>query len=156
LPWAADQYLAWSLGDPVSWKERVRNGAIYEYQHNRNPFVDHPEFVSAIYDSANVTGVGIADLPLHVLLQSATPNPFGARTGLAYDLARRGRVSLRIFDVSGRLVRALVPGAVQEAGRHAVEWDGRDDGGAATVAGLYFARIDAGGETGVRRLVRIR
>jgi hypothetical protein len=156
LPWAANQYLQWSIDDPISWKERVRNGAIYEYQHNRNPFVDHPEFVSAIYDSTNVAGVGPTDAPQHAMLQAAMPNPFQARTVLAYDLARQSRVALRIYDISGRLVRSLVSGEVQEAGRHSIEWDGRDGAGATTGAGLYFGRLDAGRESDVRRLVRVR
>src|SRR5205823_4569077 len=130
LPWAADQYLQWSVGDPVSWKERVRNAAIYEYQHNRNPFVDHPEFVGAIYDSTNVTDVGPVDAPRHATLRAAMPNPFHARTLLAYDLPRQSRVDLRIYDVGGRLVRSLVPGSVQQAGHHSIEWDGRDGAGA--------------------------
>ncbi len=156
LPWAADQYLQWSIGDPVSWKERVRNAAIYEYQRNRNPFVDHPEFVIAIYDSTNVAGVDPADAPRHAMLQAPRPNPFQARTVLAYDLPRRGRVVLRIYDVSGRLVRSLVSGAWHEAGHHSVEWDGRDAAGAVTGPGLYFGRLEAGGESDVRRFVRIR
>lgn len=155
LPWAANQYLEWSTGDPVSWKERVRNAAIYEYQHNRNPFVDHPEFVSAIYDTASVAGVDPADPPRQAVLRAAMPNPFQARTVLAYDLATPGRVDLRIYDISGRLVRTLVSGVVQEAGRHAADWDGRDGAGATTGAGLYFGRLEAGGERAVRRLVRI-
>jgi hypothetical protein len=57
LAWAANQYRQWSTNDPVSWKERARNAAIYEYQHNRNPFVDHPEFVGAIYDSTHAVRV---------------------------------------------------------------------------------------------------
>lgn len=157
LPWAADQYVQWSVADSVSWKERVRNAAIYEYQHNRNPFVDHPEYVSAIWDSANVTGVGgAASAPAHAMLRAALPNPFQARTTLAYDLPRRAHVTLRIYDLSGRRVRSLVSGAVQDAGYHACEWDGRDDAGAATAAGLYFGRLEAGAEHDVSRVVRIR
>src|SRR4029077_1338489 len=72
LSWASDQYLQWSIADPVSWKERVRNAAIYEYQHNRNPFVDHREYASAIYDSSTVTGVGHPELPRQVMLEAAT------------------------------------------------------------------------------------
>jgi hypothetical protein len=156
LPWAADQYLAWNIGDPVSWKERVRNGAIYEYQHNRNPFVDHPEYASWIYDSTSVAAVGPANVPPHAMLRTAMPNPFQARTTLGYELPRQGRVVLRIYDVSGRLVRSLVSGAVEDAGYHSVEWDGRDGAGAVAGAGLYFGRLDAGGERDVRRFVRIR
>jgi flagellar hook assembly protein FlgD len=90
------------------------------------------------------------------MLQAVMPNPFQARTVLAYDLARQGRVVLRIYDVSGRLVRSLVSGEVQEAGRHSVEWDGRDGAGAVTGAGLYFGRLDADRESDVQRVVRIR
>ena len=156
LPWAADQYRLWSIADPVSWKERVRNAAIYEYQHNRNPFVDHPEYVIAIYDSTNVTGVDPASAPQHAMLQAAMPNPFAARTVLVYDLPRQGRVVLRVYDVSGRLVRSLVSGEVQEAGHHSIEWDGRDGAGAPTGAGLYFGRLETGGAADTRRLVRVR
>ncbi len=155
LKWAADQYLAWSIADPVSWKERVRNAAIYEYQHNRNPFVDHPEFASAIWDSSNVTAVGPNPLSTTGVL-AAMPMPFRTRTVLAWDLAERGSVTLRVYDVSGRLVRSLVPGVAMEAGRHSIEWDGRDDGGAPTTAGLYFGRLEAGGRSDVVRVVRLR
>ncbi|OQK39538.1 hypothetical protein XM74_c20073 [Vibrio vulnificus] len=39
----------WHNADPVSQKEIDRNQAVYEFQGNRNPFIDHPEFVSAIW-----------------------------------------------------------------------------------------------------------
>jgi hypothetical protein len=156
LPWAADQYLAWSNTDSVSWKERVRNAAIYEYQHNRNPFVDHPEFATAIYDSTELTGVGDAGPTRRTVLLAPIPNPFQERTVLAYDLARPARVVLDLYDVRGRLVRSLVAGEMQDAGRHTVDWDGRNTAGVAAGAGLYFGRLDAGGESDVRRVVRIR
>ena len=42
--------LAWSAADPVSAAERSRNGAIYaDWQGNRNPFIDHPEYAEAIW-----------------------------------------------------------------------------------------------------------
>jgi len=156
VAWAANQYRQWSTNDPVSWKERVRNAAIYEYQHNRNPFVDHPEFVDAIYDSTHVSGVGPDASSSLSMLHAAMPNPFHTGTVFAYDLAQRARVTLRVYDVSGRVVRSLVAGAEQDAGRYSIEWDGRDDAGRAAAAGLYFARLDAGGRSDMRRLARMR
>ena len=51
-PWAIDLLLRWNDQDPVSQKEIARNNAIYnDYQHNRNPFVDHPEYARMIWDS---------------------------------------------------------------------------------------------------------
>ncbi|WP_336045651.1 endonuclease [Solibacillus ferritrahens] len=43
--------LQWHKADPVDAFERTRNEIIYtDYQHNRNPFIDHPEWVSAIWE----------------------------------------------------------------------------------------------------------
>ena len=51
LPWAINLLLRWNEQDPVSDKEKERNDAIYnDFQHNRNPFVDHPEYARMIWD----------------------------------------------------------------------------------------------------------
>ena len=43
--------LAWHQEDPVDDFERNRNEVIYSYQNNRNPFIDHPEYVAAIWEN---------------------------------------------------------------------------------------------------------
>jgi endonuclease I len=43
--------LQWHIDDPVDDFEMNRNNVIETYQHNRNPFIDHPEFVSLIWGS---------------------------------------------------------------------------------------------------------
>ena len=48
-PWVVTLLLRWHQQDPVSQKERDRNEAAQTYQGNRNPFVDHPEFATAIW-----------------------------------------------------------------------------------------------------------
>lgn len=50
-PWAIQLLLRWNEQDPVSPKEKERNEAIYsQYQRNRNPFIDHPEYARMIWD----------------------------------------------------------------------------------------------------------
>ena len=49
-PWALAMLLRWSDNDPVSQKEIDRNNAVYGYQGNRNPFIDHPEYARMIWD----------------------------------------------------------------------------------------------------------
>ena len=50
-PWAIQLLLRWNEQDPVSQKEIDRNNVIYrDYQHNRNPFIDHPEYARMIWD----------------------------------------------------------------------------------------------------------
>jgi endonuclease I len=52
LPCAQTQMLLWHIQDPVSQKEINRNDSIYKnVQHNRNPFVDHPEYAGQIWSS---------------------------------------------------------------------------------------------------------
>ena len=47
--WAQKLYVQWAKDDPVSEKETKRNQAAYVFQNNRNPFVDHPEAITAIW-----------------------------------------------------------------------------------------------------------
>ncbi len=54
--WAIDMLVDWHELDPVSQKEISRNNAVYQIQGNRNPFVDHPEFVQRIWgDTTTIT-----------------------------------------------------------------------------------------------------
>ncbi len=48
-PWVIAMLKRWNENDPVSPKEQYRNDAAFQYQGNRNPFVDHPEYVSEIW-----------------------------------------------------------------------------------------------------------
>jgi endonuclease I/uncharacterized protein (DUF2147 family) len=48
-PWVISMLKSWNESDPVSQKEQDRNEAAYLYQGNRNPFVDHPEYINQIW-----------------------------------------------------------------------------------------------------------
>ena len=78
-------------------------------------------------------------------LEAPRPNPAaGGVTAFASRLGSVGAVSLGIYDVAGRRVRELVS-ATRPAGSYADAWDGRDDIGRTVRAGVYFARLVAGG-----------
>jgi len=68
--WFLNLMLAWNAADPVSAKEIARNNAVYAIQHNRNPYIDHPEYVNSVWG----VNVGITNEPAHVALQ-VYPNP---------------------------------------------------------------------------------
>ncbi|GEM_PF-434727 len=50
-----DTLLQWNVMDPVDGFEQHRNDVIYSYQHNRNPFIDHPEFVAKIWGTVTTS-----------------------------------------------------------------------------------------------------
>jgi len=93
--------------------------------------------------------------PVEIALAQNTPNPFNPATTLRFALPHNGRVSLTIFDISGRLVRTLVDGRF-DAGRHSAVWDGTDDAGRSVASGVYLYRLTADGRTLVRRLALLR
>jgi len=66
-----------------------------------------------------------------------------------------GAASLRIYDVSGREIRALVDG-MTKAGRYQVVWDGQDAGGHRMPAGTYFYELNAGGQRVGRQMIRLQ
>jgi hypothetical protein len=95
------------------------------------------------------------EVPRGLTLAVASANPGTGPMRLSYSLPAWGVVSLRIYDLAGRAVRTLASGR-QDAGRHTLDWDGRDDGGTGLPSGTYFARLTAAGAAASRTLVRTR
>ncbi len=60
LPYLAMLY-NWHLEDPVDAKELKRNNLVYSQQNNRNPFIDHPEYVALVWQCTGVIPVTITD-----------------------------------------------------------------------------------------------
>ena len=90
-----------------------------------------------------------------VVFGGAVPNPLNPTTRLEFELPRDLVVGLRIYDVSGRLVRTLVEGPRLQ-GQHRIPWDGTDRAGRPVASGVYFARLTAGPFRQTRSLVLIR
>jgi hypothetical protein len=90
-------------------------------------------------------------LPTAVAFLPARPNPLSEGTMLRYELPRAMRISIEIYDLSGRRV-ATVEDGFREAGRHEVRWNAADDAGARVRSGLYFARFRSGGVESLQRL----
>lgn len=87
---------------------------------------------------------------------SGFPNPSRESTRIEYEIPRESPVSLAIYDVSGRMVRALVDSAVRTSGSHVATWDGRDARGQLVNSGIYFVRLDAADVRETYRIARIR
>jgi hypothetical protein len=84
-----------------------------------------------------------SETPGALRLRQNVPNPFNPVTTIAYDVPQGGAdMSLKIYDVSGRLVRTLVDG-YESAGTRSVTWDGTNDHGQALASGIYFSRMTA-------------
>jgi len=98
--WALNMLFEWHENDPVSQKEINRNNAVYTYQYNRNPFIDHPEFVENIWFYTTVSDeLGISD-QIEIY-----PNP--ASKSIIIDKSAIPGFDMTYFtitDATGRLV----------------------------------------------------
>jgi hypothetical protein len=95
------------------------------------------------------------DVPSRYALAQNFPNPFNPSTTVRYDTKAKGLVTLRLYDVSGRLVRTLVDG-IKDAGSYSAVWDGRNNLGSAAVSGIYFCKMEAGDWSATRKVVMLR
>ena len=94
--------------------------------------------------------------PSAVSFAPPRPTPGHGHVELAWSQPRTAVVRLVLYDAGGRAVRTLVSGATYPAGTHEREWDGDGDLGAQVAPGLYFARLDVGGEIRSARIMRLR
>jgi hypothetical protein len=86
------------------------------------------------------------------------PNPFNPQTTISFTAATSGRITIRIFDVAGRLVRSLDT-KLAHPGRATVRWDGVDGRGARCASGVYFYRVtfpDGHAERGPRGMTLLK
>ena len=95
-----------------------------------------------------------AALARSTTIESVSPNPSPGRVTIAYTIAERGVATLTVLDVAGRHVSQLVSGD-QAKGTYQAAWDGTA-AGRSLPAGLYFARLSAGGRSVVRTLILAR
>ncbi len=96
-----------------------------------------------------------AEIPEATSLSDNFPNPFNPVTRVSFALREKGRVSLRVYDVSGRLVRILVD-EIRDAGSYEAVWDGTNDEGRSTTSGIYFCRMEAGDYERTLKMVMLK
>ena len=91
--------------------------------------------------TAELEGLSSEGVPVAFKLVQNAPNPFNPVTKVAYHVPSESRVTIRVFDVTGRLVTTLVDGVV-EPGRHAAVWNGTNDRGESVGSGVYFCTME--------------
>jgi flagellar hook capping protein FlgD len=127
-------------------------GAIVAWQDSRSGVAD-------IY-AMHVPGSGAVSVPggapvSELTLERPSPNPARSVVTLRFAMPGPARVSLAIFDQSGRRVRTVADGS-EATGEQTFTWDLHDAAGREVGSGLYFVRLGVAGRVFSRKLVVTR
>ena len=120
-------------GDPDNDRKAMR---IANYI-NRGQMINMGEI------SDNLPDFAYQIVPRVFKLDQVFPNPFNPQTTIRFGVANPVHVRLKIFNISGHLVRTLVDEPMK-VGIHSRIWNGTDNGGRPAASGVYFLRMEAG------------
>ncbi len=97
----------------------------------------------------------VSNVPAEFELMQNYPNPFNPTTTIRYILPKASRVTLKIYNLRGELVKTLVDG-YQSAQNHQVTWNGDNEAGEKVAAGIYLYRLKTENYQQTKRLVFLK
>ncbi len=134
-------------GKSYFWKVRSRDGT-----GNTSYYSGTGQFKV----NSSVTAVEEKEvIPTQFELSQNYPNPFNPSTRIAYALPQNSYVSIKVYDMLGREVKALVNNEMS-AGNHSVDWNGDGNNGTKAASGTYVYRITAGNFVAVKKMILIK
>ncbi|HPF69323.1 MAG TPA: right-handed parallel beta-helix repeat-containing protein [Candidatus Krumholzibacteria bacterium] len=106
-------------------------------------------------------GCGASDVPAAgadsaVRLLGIHPNPFNPQATVTFELAQDHVVSLKVYDIGGRLVATLIDADPVPAGRHEVRWCGDDQAGRRLPSGTYIFRLESADRAATMRTTLLK
>jgi len=132
--------LLWHVADPPDAAEVTRNTGVYNYQHNRNPYVDHPEFVGRIWGGSDNADEMLLTIP-ELKISSTYPNPFSNQLSLSVDSKNPTSVTASVYNLKGQKVFSGT--YALSTGETKLDFDGNDMQGKALSPGIYIIQIES-------------
>ncbi len=115
-----------------------------------------PDTLAAVLIPSPPTSVAPVPAPRKLIALTASPNPFNPLVRIVYTLPRDGRVTVKIKDAAGRLVKTLDERYASVGIEHTIDWDGTPQSGNRTISGVYFVRVVTGYEIATAKIVLVK
>ncbi len=122
------------------------NDGFWAFDDSPTPGAPNPGALSA---------AGESPLPASLRVTGIHPNPFNPLTKIHFELTRDARVTVEIYGLDGRLVRTL-DGGTMAAGRGSLTFNGLDNSGRRLASGVFLARVRAGTEMAVVKMMLVK
>jgi hypothetical protein len=151
-----------NIADPVNpiyvGKIATPSEAIAVYARDTTVFVT-TSYALMVFETPFGVPTAVEDgsrpIPEHIELSQNYPNPFNPATTIEYAVPRTSRVTLELFDITGRKVTTLVD-RTQRIGSHRVTWDGTNSSGDRVATGVYFYRLTIGDIVDTKKMVLLK
>jgi len=133
----------------------------YEFQVDFNPIdlkIDPDNFVLKNTElvTFDTTGIGLDIEPPEIFKMSQNyPNPFNNETKISIYMIPGRKISLKIYNTAGKLVKTLYEG-FKGSGINVFTWDGTNDASKQVSSGIYFYRLTSGNYEFVKKMVLIK
>jgi hypothetical protein len=116
-----------------------------------------PELMNDVWYSFGINGIedNCKTSVANCYLFNAEPNPFKTNTAIRYSLTFNENVLLKIYDVSGKLIRTLID-QNQTSGIYSINWNGKDNKGITVRNGIYLYRLKTGNEIKQRQIILVK
>jgi hypothetical protein len=139
IDWTGWQLVSWDLSadSVVAW---FNGNGILEGPISFDSFQIEKGVATAVEPQA------IDEVPSQYSLSQNYPNPFNAETSIRYSIGTAGHVSLRVYNVTGQLIKTLVDDQ-RMVGEYTAVWNGTDEDGQHLASGVYFCRMESGAWT---------
>jgi len=95
------------------------------------------------------------DVPYSFALHNNYPNPFNPETSISFNIPATSFVSLKIYNITGKLVKTLVNENLL-SGSYQIKWDGTNIKGQKVGSGVYIYKIKAGNFTDAKKMLLIK
>jgi 3',5'-cyclic AMP phosphodiesterase CpdA len=118
----------------------------------------YSDYERRIYDDQIVLTRSLSDIavPEGISFSRCYPNPFNTETAIEYYLPEPCRITIKIIDFQGKIIRVLDDGE-KNSGISRTIWDGKDEDGNTVTAGLYLYRIETStGLTEIKRMIFLK
>ena len=129
MAWEVNVLLQWNQQDPVSAKEIARNDSVYyKFQHNRNPFIDNPQWADSIWHETTFTFVNEIK---YAHSFSVYPNPGSSMFHIINHGATLQNATLKITTVTGAIIEEKKISLIEENTFDCSNW----------ANGIYFISV---------------
>ena len=95
-------------------------------------------------------------VPEDYRLEQNYPNPFNPNTTIQYTIPINRKVSVKVYNITGQLVRTLVENELVNAGTHSVVWNGKNEFGRTVSTGMYLYSLEWAGMKKVKRMTLVK